>query len=242
MKRASVALALLAVPAIAPAANWTLEAGTALANEPDHLGAKSRRWLALPIVSATYGNRLRASIDDGLRWTAFDLGNLKLGPVVEYRTSYDRGLPAGFGKIHNAIEPGLFAELTTAVAVIESRVRKAVSGYGGWSADLAADTELPIRLPGTIGLEARAAWADRAFGRSRFGVDSAITGANRLAPYAADAYATVGAGAEWRLPLAPRIALIASVGADRLLTNGASPIVQMRTVVETGIGLTFRLR
>ena len=61
MKHAVLAPCLVSLPGAAPTTEWSVEAGAALVSEPDHLGGKSRRWLALPLLSATYGDRLQAA-------------------------------------------------------------------------------------------------------------------------------------------------------------------------------------
>jgi len=121
-----------------PGADWTLDVGLAARVRPVHLGSERFTSDALPILEASYGDRLTFSLDDGAKATLWRAGPWTAGPVVEYRQSYNDRLPEGAFRMPDAVEVGGFASRRTPVGVAELRMRKAVSGYQGWSGDLAA--------------------------------------------------------------------------------------------------------
>ncbi len=88
---------------------WTLDAGLALRERPDHIGAGSYTTDVWPVIELQYGARLHVSLDDGIKWSAVKAGPFALDPVAEYRQAYNDKLPPRTGKLSDAVELGGFA-------------------------------------------------------------------------------------------------------------------------------------
>ena len=236
-------LPLLLFPAAARAdPGWTIDAGIAVVRQPDYPGSASSRLLVRPTLAATDGDRLRFSIDDGVSWAAFDLGKLKLGPVAEYRQADRISPPGGYPGMGSAIELGGFARLDTPIAELEGRLRKAVDGYRGWSADLAADSGITV-APGTkLAAEARLSWADYRFVESRFGPGTLRGRRPGMPDFDPPNYVSAGIelDATQRIGSAIDVTLIASD--DRLIGDVRSPQVMTHVVRQLGLSVTRHFR
>jgi outer membrane scaffolding protein for murein synthesis (MipA/OmpV family) len=241
VKKAYVALAAVIVwsPG-ALAESWTLDVGTAVTSLPDSPGSRHSTARALPLIDATYGNSLTLSLDDGLRWTALRAGPLKFGLVGEYR-QHDRSIQAaGFPGMGDALEFGGFAQADTSIASFECRIRQAVTGYKGLSADISADTGGEVR-PGTqLGLEVRAAWADYRFVQSRFG--RGVGGRHDLDPRDPDGphYVSAGLQLAGSQRLTSHLDMVGVLSEDRLLGYINSPLIETRELRQITVGLRYR--
>lgn len=178
---AALAATASAARAEAPAApvtvapEWTVEVGGAVRERPSHLGAKVYTADLLPVLDVSYGENFHASLDDGVKYTLGRWGRLSFGPVVEYRTAYNQRLPERTPKTADSWEVGGFSVVDLTYGQLEGRVRRAISGYNGWSADLSLGTLIPmdrVYAGGSkdlqIGAELRTGWADRKFTRATF--------------------------------------------------------------------------
>ncbi len=160
---------------------WTVEVGGAVRERPSHLGAKVYTADLLPVIDVSYGENFHASLDDGVKYTLGRWGRLSVGPVAEYRTAYNQRLAARTPKTADSWEVGGFGVVDLTYGQLEGRVRRAISGYEGWSADLSLGTLIPMnRLYAggskdfQIGAELRTGWADRNFTRATFMHGAAI--------------------------------------------------------------------
>ncbi len=154
---------------------WTVEVGGAVRERPSHLGSKVYTADLLPVIDVSYGENFHASLDDGVKYTLGRWDRLSVGPVLEYRTAYNQRLPERTPKTADSWEVGGFGVVDLTYGQLEGRVRRAVSGYNGWSADLSVGTLIPMdRLYAggskdfQIGAELRTGWADRNFSRATF--------------------------------------------------------------------------
>jgi outer membrane scaffolding protein for murein synthesis (MipA/OmpV family) len=181
MGAALAATASAAARADAPAApvtvapQWTVEVGGAVRERPSHLGAKVYTADVLPVIDVSYGENFHASLDDGVKYTLGRWDRLSFGPVLEYRTAYNQRLPERTPKTADSWEVGGFSVVDLTYGQLEGRVRRAISGYNGWSADLSLGTLIPmdrVYAGGSkdlqIGAELRTGWADRKFTRATF--------------------------------------------------------------------------
>lgn len=238
--------AFCAIPAIAlaePAAPgaWTVDAGLISRVRPDHLGARRYTSDILPMLEIDYGDRLSFSVDDGLKLTAWRSGDWSAGPVVEYRQSYNDRLPEGAFAMKDAIEAGVFLKRRTPIGEIDLRARKAVDGYGGWSGDLAFDTGGQISPRWKVGLEARLAWADSSFSREYFGLRRDVVRPSTLPRFGENDFYSAGVELDAARAIGPRLSLIATVSADRIVGEAwESPLLSSRNVITAGVGLSYR--
>jgi outer membrane scaffolding protein for murein synthesis (MipA/OmpV family) len=220
---------------------WTVDLGLIARARPTHLGARRYTSDLLPIVAVAAGDRLTFSLDDGLAATAWAGDGWSVGPLVEYRQSYNDRLPPRTFAMDDAIEIGGFVKRRTPVGEIEFRARKAVTGYQGWSGDLAFDTGGQVAPRWKVGLEARLSWADGAFSREYFGLRRDQTRPIRLPRFRENDFYSAGLELDAARAIGPRLSLVATLSADRILgEEWESPLLASRDVITAGIGLTYR--
>jgi len=239
-------IASLVIPAIAvaePATQdaWTVDFGLVSRMHPDHLGANRYTRDVLPLLEVDYGDRLSFSVDDGFKVTAWRSGDWSAGPVVEYRQSYNDRLPKGAFAMKDAVEAGGFLKRRTPLGEIDLRARKAIDGYGGWSGDLAFDTGGQISPCWKVGLEARVSWADSSFSREYFGLRRDVVRPQSLPRFGENDFYSAGVELDAARAIGPRLSLVATVSADRILgEEWESPLLSSRDVITAGVGLSYR--
>lgn len=237
------ALVPLSATAAAPAPQsaWTVDAGLISRARPDHLGADRYTRDLLPLLEVSDGDRLSFSLDDGLKVAAWTGDAWSAGPIAEYRQSYNDRLPPGAFAMKDAVEVGGFLKRRTRIGEIDVRVRKALGGYGGWSGDLAFDTGGRISPRWTIGVETRLSWADGDFSREYFGLRRDAVRALSLPRFGKSDFYSAGAELDLARSLSPRLSLIATVSADRIIGEAwESPLLSSRNVATGGLGLLYR--
>jgi outer membrane scaffolding protein for murein synthesis (MipA/OmpV family) len=225
--------------AFAEATAWTIDIGAVGRARPAHLGSSHEVVDSVPVVEAVYGD-LRLSFDDGAKWSAAQVGPFSLGPIVEYRQSFNDGLPAGAFRTSGAIEVGGFTAARTPIGVLEARVRRAVNGYEGWSGDLSFDTGGKVAPKTLIGAQLRLSWADSKFTDEYFGLRP--HGSPRIGPprFLTGDYLTAGAQIGAARDLGRHARLVLALSGDRML-GGLRPsaVFSRRDIYIASLGLTY---
>ena len=217
---------------------WTVDAGLALRERPDHIGSRSYTADAWPVVEIQYGSRLHVSLDDGIKWSAVKAGPFAFGPVAEYRQAFNDKLPPRTEKLSDAWELGGFVQADTGIGVFEARLRHAVSGYDGNSADLAFDTGAALagRLAWTF--EARTSWVDRDYLRRAVGGRHG-TPLAQPQEHTQD-YVTTGAQLGLAYAATSRTTFTTLVSEDRLLSHVPSSFSGSRDLLGLSLVITHR--
>ena len=229
-----------AAPAAAEATDWTVDFGGAVRARPDHLGSTHYRVDAVPLVEATYGDRLSVSLDDGVKYRALNWGPVSAGPLAEYRQSFNDSLPRGAFKMSDAIELGGFVEAKTAVGLAEARLRHAVGSYDGWSGDLSFSTGAPVTPKWLLGGQLRLSWADSSFSEEYFGLRPHAARRFGLPRFLDEDFVTVGGELDAARQITPRARLVFAVTADRMIGElRPTPIVSSRNIFTTSLGFTY---
>lgn len=237
----SLARPVKAETAAADHGPWTVDVGLISRTRPVHLGSPRYTTDLLPLVSASYGDRVAFSLDDGLTASVWRGGGWSLGPVVEYRQSYDDRLPRRAFAMNDAVEIGGFVKRRTPIGDLDLRARKAVDGYGGWSGDLAFDTGAQVSRRWKIGAQARLSWADSSFSREYFGLRRQAERAQQLPRFAENDFYSAGLELDAARAIGPRTALVATFSEDHILgAEWRSPLLRDRDLMTFGIGLTYR--
>ena len=245
---ASLASALAAAAPTATAApafsddpvsgRWTLDAGLAVRERPDHIGAGSYTTDVWPVFELQYGSRVHISLDDGIKWSAVKAGPFSFGPVAEYRAAYNDKLPPRTEKLSDAWELGGLAQADAGFGVFAARLRHAVSGYDGNSADLAFDTGAPLSKRWAVTAEARTSWVDRNYLRSAIG---GRHGAPLTAPQEhTQDYVTSGAQVGVSYAVTSRTSFTVFGSEDRLLSHVPSSFSGSRNLLGLNLVLTHR--
>lgn len=220
--------------------DWTVDWGAAARVRPEHLGSARYRVDAVPIVEARYGNTIDASVEDGVKWRAWRSGRFAAGPIVEYRQSFNDGLPPGAFRMSDAVEVGGFGEVATPLGVAEARLRHAVGAYDGWSGDLSFNTGAQITPRFGLGGQLRVGWADSNFTQEYFGLKPHAARRFGLPRFLDEDYVTAGAELDGIRKLTPRISLVGEVSFDRMLGElRPSPLLATRDIATAAIGLTY---
>ena len=219
---------------------WTVDAGLAVRERPDHIGSRSYTTDAWPVVEIQYGSRLHISLDDGIKWSAVKAGPFAFGPVAEYREAFNDKLPPRTDKLSDALELGGFAQADTGIGVFEARLRHAVTGYDGNSADLAFDTGAPItrRLAWTA--EARTSWVDRDYLRRAVNGHRAAAAAAAAPQERTQDYVTTGVQLGLAYALTQRLTFTTLVSEDRLLSHVPARFDGSRDLLGLNLVLTYR--
>lgn len=236
----AIAAPTCALPAPPPKptpGSWGLDIGAAMLHAPVYAGARRKATDVFPEGGFTLGTRLKGSIDDGIRWTAARQGPVQIGPVVEYRQSdrFRKTLPTRGNR--GAIEAGGFVQVDTPVAELEARLRRAVTGYQGWSADVSADTGLDIGRF-RLGAEARAEWADQRYVHNLYGPD-AHRRPERNGTQDAPAYVTAGLEGDVGYRLTPRLTWGIMLSHDRFLHPFDSTARPRNGITQLGTALSW---
>lgn len=237
---AGFAALALAAPAAAADPEWTVDLGGAVRVRPDHIGGTRYLVDAVPIIEATYGDRISLSLDDGLKYRALRWGPVEAGPIAEYRQSFNDNLPRGAFRISDVIELGGFTQVKTPIGLAEARLRHAVGGYDGWSGDLSFDTGVPITASFSLAGQARISWADSSFTEEYFGLRPHAARSFGLPRFLDEDFTTVGAELDAVQQLTPKIRLVAAFTADRIVGElRPSPIFASRNIFTTSLGFTY---
>jgi outer membrane scaffolding protein for murein synthesis (MipA/OmpV family) len=248
-RRARIVLPALAAAGLAasPAAagalppDWTVEAGAAARVRPAHIGSSQYLIDSAPILEAQLGDDISISLDDGAKWRALKLGPVRLGPIVEYRQSFNDKLPKGAFRMSDAIELGGFGEARTPVGIAEARLRRALNGYDGWSGDLSFSSGGAVTPKLSLGGQLRVSWADNNFTQEYFGLQHHAARRFRLPRILASDFITAGAEFDAARQLTPRARLVVEIAEDRIVGElRPSPLFASRNIFTTTLGLTYR--
>ena len=235
-------LALIGGPAAAQTlTDWTVDLGAAARVRPDHLGGDHYLVDAVPIIEAEYGDRVKISFDDGAKWSAVRWRNVDVGPVVEYRQSFNDHLPHGAFRMSDSVEVGGFVADRTPIGVAEARLRHAVGSYDGWSGDLSFSTGAPVTPKLILAGQARISWADSNFTTEYFGLHRHAASSFGLPRFLEEDYLTAGAEVDVIREITPKSRLVLAVSEDRIIGElRPSPLFANRNIFTASLGVTYR--
>lgn len=220
-----------------PQTGLTIDAGAAVRLRPAHLGSDTYVADFVPVIDGQWGKNLHFSVDDGVQYTALRSNGFRFGPDLEYRSPYNDHRPPRSRRTSSAVEAGLFGAWNLKYGELEGRVRKALNGYEGWSADLSFDTLAPIAPKWFVGAEARLGWADRRFAQNQFGA-TAVPGGR---PTAIGDYYTAGAQLALIRQFGPKDRVLLTGSVDQILRpSRAATTTQTRTAVTVLLAYTHR--
>jgi outer membrane scaffolding protein for murein synthesis (MipA/OmpV family) len=239
-----VALAVLGGPAAAQDAapdGWVVDLGAVARTRPTHLGAKSGMVDVVPVIEATWRDRVTLSLDDGAKWTVGQVGPVAFGPIAEYRQSFNDDLSRGSFRMPDAVELGGFGQVRTPIGVAEARLRYAVNSYQGWSGDLAFNTGAQVTPKLEVGGQLRLGWADSNFSQEFFGLKPTAAHRFDLPRVLDNDYLTAGGEFDVARRLTPDMRLVMALSADRMLGEiPATPLVRTRNIYVASFGVTYR--
>jgi outer membrane scaffolding protein for murein synthesis (MipA/OmpV family) len=244
------------VAAVAPAPSWTktpswtkewrpqggisAEIGGVVRARPAHIGSATPYVDVYPVIEIRVGDRLQISADDGIKYQAWKTGPFSAGPVVQYREAFRDKLPRGARAVPDAIEGGGYVEWKTAVGDVETRLRRALTGYEGWSSDTAFDTGGYLTPRFGVGLELRGAWVDAHYTRRFLDIHPQHAPLFSWPHFGPQDYGTIGAQLTAGYRIGPRLTAFVQSSLDRILSEAwRSPILRTRNMAVTSLGLTW---
>lgn len=237
------------------APEWRVDVGAATLVTPRYAGSDQTRIRPIPYLEASYRDLARATVRDGrarLDLTPIRSNGFYLGGEAAVLFGQDERiarLPSGFGNIPATPELGAIAGFEVRALQIEGRVRQALAGHGGATAQVGASLRFPV--PGTlksgrptiIAIGPQATWGDRRYAQRFFGIDAGRgqrTGLRRYDPQDAWAY---GGSVALIQPLYRQLTLIGVGSVSRLTGDAArSPIVRERTNYTAVAALAWRFQ
>lgn len=234
---------------------WRIDIGAATLVTPRYAGSDETRVRPIPYFEASFRGLALATIREGrarLDLTPVRSNGFYLG--AEAALLFGQGeriarLPSGFGDIPASPELGLVAGFEVRAVQIEGRLRQAVAGHRGATADLGASLRFPV--PGTldsgrptiIAVGPRASWGDRTYAQRFFGIDAGRAQRTGLPRYDLEDALTYGGSIAVVQPLWKQLTLVGVGAASRLTGDAArSPIVQARTNYTAVIALAWRFQ
>lgn len=255
---ALIACLLAAAPASAlepaiPAAGWRADVGASLLVSPRYAGSDQSQLRVLPYGEVAYKDLLLATVRGGrarldvvpMRTGGFYAG-LEAAVLFDQDESRAR-LPAGFGDIGAAAEIGVIGGFEVRAFQVEARVRQAVSGHDGLTAELDAKLRFPV--PGTldndrptiVSIGPQLTYGDGDFARRYFGIDAGRAARTGLALYTPDQAVSWGGSVMVIQPLYKRLSLVAIGAVNRLSGDAArSPIVEQKTGLTGILAIAWR--
>lgn len=234
---------------------WRVDVGAATLVSPRYAGSDQTRIRPIPYLEATYRDLARLTLREGrarldltpVRSNGFYLGGE--ASVLFPQNERNARLPVGFGNIPATPELGIVGGFEVRAFQVEGRVRQAVAGHLGATAQLGASLRFPV--PGTlesgrptiIAVGPQATWGDRKYAQRFFGIDAGRAQRTGLRPYEPGDALTYGGSVTVIQPLWKQLTLIGVGSVSRLTGDAArSPIVRERTNYTAVLALAWRFQ
>jgi MipA family protein len=249
---AAIAL-LLPLSVQAEESDWRIDVGGGMVIAPRYTGSSDTTVKAIPYGEAAYKDLALATVRGGralieitpLRRSGFYAGIES--SVLFGQDETKARLPAGFGDIGAAAEIGVLAGFEVRAFKIDGRVRQAVSGHKGMTADFSASVRFPV--PGTlnnsrptiVSVGPTMSYGDGDYANRYFGIDTGRAGRTGLAVFEPDNVWSYGGSAMVIQPIWKNLSLVAIGSYSRLNGDAArSPIVQDRGGVFGLVAIAWR--
>ncbi len=230
-------------------ASLRISIGTGLLIAPEFLGAKTYKVMVLPDVRLTYGDRISASIGEGIRYRLVQDGGWAAGPIA--RIAFPRNEDGstqfqlagvrstalrGMGDVETTVETGLFVRKSWGDWSAGAELRRGLNGHQGLVGDLSIDYGWRIPRdyyagrPTLLNLGLRSSFVDTAYNTAYFGINVGQSARSGLPQYrASGGLLSYGAGAALIAPLTRQVTLTAIANYTRLAGPSAnSPLILMR--------------
>jgi outer membrane scaffolding protein for murein synthesis (MipA/OmpV family) len=238
-----------------PTPEWRVDVGAAMLVSPSYQGSDEMRVRPLPYLEAAWRDVALLTVREGrarLDVTPLRANGFYAGAETSLLFGQDESsarLPRGFGDIGASFDLGVVAGFETRAFQAEGRVRKALTGHKGVTAELSAALRFPV--PGTLGqgrptivsVGPSLRYGDATYTRRYFGIDAARSTRTGLARYDAGDLWSVGGSAVVIQPVWRDLTLV-GIGSVTRLTGDASrsPIVRQKTNASGIIALAWRFQ
>ena len=225
-----------------PDGEVTADVGGVVRLRPAHIGSATPYVDLYPVIEIHVGDTLEISADDGIKYQAWKAGPFSVGPVLEYREAFRDKLPRGAHVVPDAFEGGGYVEWKSPVGNLETRLRRALSGYQGWSSTTAFDTGGYVTPRLGIGLELRGEWIDAHYTRSYLDLHPQHDPIFSWPHFGPQDYATGGGQVTFGYRIGPRLTAFAQGSFDRIFGEAwRTPVLKTRDIAIVDIGLTWHL-
>lgn len=217
---------------------WSLTLGAGAFVGPKFPGSDGSKAMALPYVAATWGDRVRLSVPEGLRLSLVRADGFEAGVLARYdfgrKEKDDRRALSGLGDIHGSAELGGFAAYRVEDWRLSATVVNGVGdGHGGSVATIDLSRSLALGRQVSLSVGPSLRLGDDTYARAYFGIDAAQarrSGRPVYAPGGGLIDAGVSATGVWRvagpwavIALASYRRLVGDAADSPLVTRGGSP-------------------
>jgi outer membrane scaffolding protein for murein synthesis (MipA/OmpV family) len=165
---------------------WGGMAGLMGESVPRYEGARAYRAFGGPILDFRYRDVAFASNVEGVGVNLWRGKGHRAGFAATYDLGRDEDVDpalAGLGNIRPTMELKAFAEYVLFPVVVRGDVRRALSGHGGWTADLGAYVPVIGKRDFFVLVGQSVTWADWENMRRSFGVDGTQAAQSGYAAY-----------------------------------------------------------
>ena len=119
-------------------------------------------------------------------------------------------------------------------------MRKAITGYRGWSGDLYLDTGAKVGPDWVVGAEAHLSWVDSNFTNDYFGLRPSVARRAGLPRRLENYFWTAGGELDVARRISPCIQILAAIAEDRIIGPiGHTPLLQSRNLASFTVGLIY---
>jgi len=225
---------------------WTVSVGGGGIFSPKYFGDDEYDLSAVPYIRVTKGERLTATVQDGIRYKVWDQNNFQIGPMAKINFGRDEDGSGtfrisgegtndllGLGDVDTTIELGGFAEYTLGDLALSAEIGKGLGGHNGitGSAGLRYKNRLTGYGPPLIySIGPSIDFGDADYGNAFFGVDADQSVASGLDVFeAGGGIVSYGLGGTAILPLSEKMSATLIVNYKRLAGDAAdAPLVTNR--------------
>lgn len=179
--------------------NWTLTLGGGAFLSPNYLGDDAYSVSAAPFLRVTHGERLFASVQEGVGYRFINSENFRAGPLMSLASGRDEDGKGpfrivgdgtddllGLGDIDTSVAFGGFAEFDLGPVTGSAKIGQAISGHDGLTGDIAVTYRGVVRSYGrpliySVGPNVR--FGDGNYTSAFFGVNEIQAQASGLTPF-----------------------------------------------------------
>lgn len=234
------------------ASPWSFTLGAAAMLSPKYEGSDKLAFGGLPLLEATWNDRLFASTTRGIGGYIVSTEAFRLSGAVGYQFGRDekdgkRGngkanLLRGLGDIDGSAVVSLAAEYEYSHFTAGLTAQQYIGGSEGFTMTARLGANLPVSERIMLGVEVQTTWADSVYMGDYFGIDAVQSRRSGRAGFTpGSGLKDVGATLSAMYKINDSMSLMVSAGLSRLIGDaGKSPVVAEKNQPSAMLGLSYR--